>query len=333
MSNEPNPTQSLQTDPSFGLICDAVASGRILLFLGAGVHASPEPMLKWKYSQLERPLFASELATKLAAESGWSVRFDPADYPPSLNFSRVALDYELNIENDLAQKNNKRPFQPSYYVSSAAQAKELRANGRTRLGNVIKAAVEVGKQPSAALRALAELDFTIIVTTNYDSLFWDALITVGKSPTAEYYVPGRSGEVANPADDPTPDKPFLFQIHGSASDPSSMVITDEDYIDFVLHMSTTGPSNPVPGTIYYRMRTWPTLFIGYRLQDFDLRLLMKTLRYRKEKFKTCYLVDPCPDSLIKRVWDDELKYISFVVDDLWTFVPALYRKVKGVDMP
>ena len=36
-----------------------------------------------------------------------------------------------------------------------------------------------------------------------------------------------------------------------------------------------------------------------------------------------------PDLLIKRVWQDKKQYVAFVVQDLWTFVPWLYKKVEG----
>jgi hypothetical protein len=317
------------------LIADAVSRGEIILFLGAGVHASPNPKLSlpWQYLDSKRPLFAGELAEKLAGESGWNMRFDPSKFPPERNFTRVTLDYELNIENDLAQKARALKPLPSYYVASKNDAIDLRTKGRKRLANVVSAAVSVGKQPSPALRGLAQLNFPIIVTTNYDSLFRDALILAGKSPTTEYYIPGRPGKDIDPTDDPTSQRPFLFKIHGCESNPSSMVLTDEDYIDFVLGMSEKEGQNPVPETIYFRLVKWPTLFIGYSLQDYNLRLLLKTLRYQRDRFKTSYSIDPYPDSLITRVWDDELGYVSFVAEDLWSFVPALYEKVTDNDMP
>jgi SIR2-like domain len=317
------------------LVADAVSRGEIVLFLGAGVHASPDPRLglPWQYPDADRPLFAGELAEKLASDSGWSVRFDPAKYPPGKNFTRVTLDYELNIENDRAQKDSALVPLSCYPVASKNAAIDLRTKGRTQLANVVRAAVSVKKKPSPALRGLAQLNFPIIVTTNYDSLFRDALIEAGKSPITEYYIPGRPGKDIDPSDDPTSQKPFLFKIHGCESNASSMVLTDEDYIDFVLGMSEKEGMNPVPRTIFYRMSKWPTLFIGYSLQDYNLRLLLKTLRQGKDRFKTCYAIDPYPDSLITRVWDDELEYVSFVAQDLWTFVPALYKKVKGQDMP
>lgn len=321
--------------PDFDDICDAVQSGKVILFLGAGVHASPDPEAKlpWVYPDAQRPLFAGELAEHLAKQSGWAARFDAKEYPPKRNFTRVTLDYELNIEKDLAQQGKGDQPQKVYPIASPNEARALRDNGRKRLANEVKRSVSVNKVPSPALKGLAELNFPIIVTTNYDDLFTNALLNHGKSPTTEHYQPGVTGRKIDPTDDPTVQQPFVFKIHGCINNPQSMVITDEDYIDFVLNMSKPRDENPVPETIYHRLARWPTLFIGYSLMDYNLRLLLKTLRAGRDKFKTCHAIDPWPDSLITRVWDDELQYVSFVAEDLWTFVPKLYQRIKGSALP
>jgi len=36
-----------------------------------------------------------------------------------------------------------------------------------------------------------------------------------------------------------------------------------------------------------------------------------------------------PDLLIKRVWQDKKQYVAFVVEDLWTFMPWLYKEIEG----
>jgi hypothetical protein len=83
----------------------------------------------------------------------------------------------------------------------------------------------------------------------------------------------------------------------------------------------------------FRLVKWPTLFIGYSLLDYNLRLLLKTLRYSKDTFPPSYSIDPWPDPLVKRVWDSELGYVGFLANNLWEFVPELYRRVKGCEMP
>ncbi|MES1242483.1 MAG: SIR2 family protein, partial [Acidobacteriota bacterium] len=115
----------------------------------------------------------------------------------------------------------------------------------------------------------------------------------------------------------------------------SVVITDEDYIGFVQRMSDKDPKNPVPETVRFRLRRWPILFVGYSLRDYNLRLLIRTLRWRVDEANvpTAYAVDPFPDPLILRVWQDSRRFVTFFAENLWTFVPWLYREVTGQDFP
>ena len=282
------------------------------MFLGAGVHASkPAPP-----GQAEpppdprRPLFAGALAEALARETRWTERFP--EKPPKDHFQRVALDYELNIILDEQwkdwEKKGKNQGLPQPLAPPAAQpeAIKLRSDGRERLGDAVKRAVTVGKTPSLALRALAELNFPLIITTNYDRLFEEALLSVDppKKPRTSVYQP-KSNAPPEDFPDPSPEYPFIFMIHGDINTPKSLVITDEDYIDFVLQMTAPGNYNPVPQTFYYRLAIWPTLFIGYSLLDYNLRLLLKTLRHKKDGFPRSYSIDPWPDPLVARVWDSK----------------------------
>jgi hypothetical protein len=87
--------------------------------------------------------------------------------------------------------------------------------------------------------------------------------------------------------------------------------------------------------MYHLMRL-PTLFIGYSLMDYNLRLLFKTLRWRmdKSKFPMSYSVDPFPDPLLEfSMGEGDRRQVIFIAQDVWTFVPALYREVTGKEMP
>jgi hypothetical protein len=318
-------------------IASCIRRGQVVLFLGAGIHASPPPGLRWNYPSERRPLFAAELAEKLAGESRWSGRFQ--DKPPGQHFQRVALDYELNVILDEEKKKwdqegkNSRDPEPAAHPSSPQQAIDLRRRGRNRLAGVVQLAVTVGKTPSPALRGLAEMNFPLIMTTNYDRLFEDALLMAQKTPTVMVFNPETTAATDDPLQDPTPQNPFIFKIHGDINVPKSLVITEEDYIDFVLRMTMGGEFNPVPATFYFRLARWPILFLGYSLLDYNLRLLLKTLRHNKAPFPRSYAIDPRPDPLISRVWDSQFGYVGFLVKDLWEFVPELYLRVMGREMP
>jgi hypothetical protein len=271
-----------------------------VLFLGAGVHAPPPPDSGYEYPESERPLLGGDLARKLADECDFRTKF-PNESPCDLQ--RVSLDYET--ENWL---------------------------GRKKLVDQLETHLQTGRKPSPALRMLAALPFKIIVTTNYDRLLEAALRRVGKDPKVLVYGPDPTQVTADMTLDPTSERPLVFKMHGDLDQRDSIVITDEDYIRFVQRMSDKGNFHPVPETVMYRMSRWTTLVLGYSLRDYNLRLLFRTLRWKKDEadLPPSLSVDRSPDLLIKRVYEESRpKLINFVIEDLWAFVPALYREITG----
>jgi hypothetical protein len=283
-------------------IARAVSNGECILFLGAGVHCPPPEGSGYAYPEEERPPMGSALSEQLAAKCDLAARY-PNESPRQL--ARVSLFYETT-------------------------------RSRNQLVDEIKAAVQNGKRPSPALRALAELGFPLVITTNFDRLFERALMEAGKDPELSVYSPSSSDETRDyPGAQPTPERPFVLKIHGDVGHPESLVVTDEDYIQFVLRMSDKEPYHPVPMTFRFFFMKWTTLFVGYSLIDYNLRLLFKTLRWRIDSANVpdTYSVDLYPDPLILDVWQNQRRYVKFLAEDVWTFVPELYRKVMGKEMP
>jgi SIR2-like domain len=200
---------------------------------------------------------------------------------------------------------------------------------RHQLVDAVTDAVQTGKSPSPMLRALAELRFPLVITTNYDRLFENALVQAGKQPRVAAYTPKL--EATTDYRDPTAESPVVFKIHGDIARPETIVITDEDYIQFVLRMSNKDPYDPVPLTLKYYLTGWTTLFVGYSLLDYNLRLLFKTLRWKIDSASVpdMYSVDFHPDPLIFDVWDNQRRYVKFIAQDVWAFVPMLYELVLG----
>jgi SIR2-like domain len=283
------------------VIADHISKGKCILFLGAGVHYPPPSNSRYHYPEEKRPPTGSALSERLAKGCGFEERFPKESIT---NLQRVSLCYEVDYQ-------------------------------RKALIEEIKAAVDTGKEPSPILRALARLNFPLIFTTNYDALFEKALYGAGKGPTVVIY--NKLDTVPTPdigSDDPTPEEPYLLKLHGDIARPESIVITDEDYIHFVMRMSDKDPYRPVPRTVLSFFTRWPTLFVGYSLMDYNLRLLFKTMRWNVDKgiMPNTYSIDLRPDPLILNVWQDENKYVKFVAQDVWEFVPTLYRLLKNEEM-
>jgi hypothetical protein len=280
-------------------IADAIRKQQCILFLGAAVHAPPPEDSAFVYPDASRPPLGSALSRSLAEACALDTRFPDED--PE-NLQRVALFYEID-------------------------------RSRRQLVEAIRQEVHVGTKPSPVLRALAELDFPRAISTNYDQLFESALRAAGKDPRVSIYTPTR--EPTRDFPNPTPESPILFKIHGDIDREESIVVTDEDYIRFLLRMSDKDPYDPVPLKLKADLTEWTTLFVGYSLLDYNLRVLFQALRwsidpvYRPEMFS----VDFSPDPLILYVWTSKERSLKFVVQDVWAFVPELYERVLGKAMP
>jgi hypothetical protein len=276
-----------------------IREGKCILFLGAGVHAPPPESGNYSYPSEIRPLLGGELA-KLLAENGKFQEVFPGE--PKSDLQRVSLFYEIT-------------------------------NGRNNLVKILERELCKNKKPSPTLSMIASLPFKIIVTTNFDQLLETALISHGKTPSVFIYDPDRSQDERTPdlEDDPTDKSPMVFKMHGDIQQYNTIVITDEDYIRFVQNMSQKPENHPVPETIRFRMAKWPTLFLGYSLHDYNLRLLFRTLRWKIDtaSIPLSYSIDSNPDPIILKIYQDVERYICFVTEDIWKFVPWLYREING----
>ena len=277
------------------LVAEAVRAGQAILFLGAGAHAPPPEGAEALYPSSQRPPSGAQLSRELAAECDFIGRF-PGEDPG--NLQRVALAYEID-------------------------------NSRNRLVDTITSAVDIGRQPSPMLEALAQLDFPLVITTNYDQLFERALQSAGKQPRVCVYSP--EPKPTTDFRNATPQAPVMYKLHGDIAHRDSLVVTDEDYIQFVLRMSDKEPYDPVPLSLKFHLTGWTTLFVGYSLLDYNLRLLFKTLRWKIDAANVpdMYSVDLRPDALILDVWQDQRRYVKFIARDVWSFVPQLYECVRG----
>lgn len=139
---------------------------------------------------------------------------------------------------------------------------------------------------------LARLHLPLYVTTNYDDFMTRALSHWRKAPRLDYspwYGTGEgSGHVSPLADAtylPTPAEPLVFHLHGTFSEPQSIVLTEDDYIEYLVRLATdtnrragvVAPSDVLPTYVRTQLRTQPLLFIGYSLRDWTFLVLFRTL--------------------------------------------------------
>jgi len=134
--------------------------------------------------------------------------------------------------------------------------------------------------PNEAHAFMADLPLPVYITTNYDDFMFKALRDRGKEPEREIcrwnsQLHRRPSVLERENYTPTPHRPLVFHLHGHAEIPESLVLTEDDYLDFLMAMS--GPRNILPPRIQEAMAETSLLFIGYRIADWNFRVLFRTL--------------------------------------------------------
>jgi SIR2-like domain len=214
---------------------------------------------------------------------------------------------------------------------------EVRGGYRTLVDYVESILPDHEREPSRLLHTLARLPFRLIVTTNYDRLMERAL-KLNKEP--------RPLVVTQPVNGFTPKqqtawqerlaankKLILYKIHGTFQDQpsgkvahspkrSSILISEEDYIEFLTVVSDKEKGVPPP-LIAEKLVDSILLFLGYGLEDWDFRTLFKglieTLESRDRRMS--FAIQRHPSAFWVRYW--ESKGVTIYDVDLYDFAEQL----------
>jgi len=134
---------------------------------------------------------------------------------------------------------------------------------------------------------LAKLPLPIYITTNYDDFMTQALKRRNKDPQQELC---RWNKIVKEHPsifeqalvfDPTDQHPVVFHLHGHVGVPESLVLTEDDYLDFLMNISKD--QDLIPRRIQRAFRETTLLFLGYQLADLNFLVLFRSLAGYLEK--------------------------------------------------
>lgn len=147
--------------------------------------------------------------------------------------------------------------------------------------------------PSEAHRVLASLKCPLYVTTNPDSLLDDALKAAGKEPRTELcrwregvaWSPSVFDEAGTGVEDDDEDKgymprvkqPLVYHLFGHLGLPDSLVLTEDNYFDYLIGVSRRGKENPIPQVVRTALTGTALLFVGFKIDDWDFRVFFRSL--------------------------------------------------------
>lgn len=136
-------------------------------------------------------------------------------------------------------------------------------------------------RPGPQHHQLAQCPFSIVLTTCHDDLFNKALIENNKKPS-KYWYHYRGEPRDNKELDGIPDhkNPALYHLFGALDEPNSLVLTENDLLDFVIHVISSRPK--LPDSLRSALRNKTFLFFGFGIRHWYLRVLLKLIVHSLE---------------------------------------------------
>ncbi len=143
-------------------------------------------------------------------------------------------------------------------------------------------------------RVVADLDLPVYITTNYDNFMFAALerdrrrqpvreVCQWKRPQtlATLSSQGHRRQAPRARVEPTSERPLVFHLHGVLDPAESMVLTEDDYLDFLTNISET--PNLLPSYVQERLSNSCLLFLGYSLNDMNFKVLFRRLAWYMQR--------------------------------------------------
>ena len=158
---------------------------------------------------------------------------------------------------------------------------ELSSNGAS-LDQLIDAVGFMHRQRSVvdSYKVLAALPLPVYITTNWNNLLASALTEAGKHPQV-VLCPWNDYVEELQADfdlnvKPTPDSPLVYHLFGRLSDPASVVLTEDDYFDYLI--GVTRNKELIPTVVRSALVNSALLFLGFQIDDWQFRVLFRSIR-------------------------------------------------------
>ncbi|NJK82270.1 MAG: CHAT domain-containing protein, partial [Chloroflexaceae bacterium] len=137
------------------------------------------------------------------------------------------------------------------------------------------------RSPSYPYRALAEMPFKVYLTANLSNLLTEALVAVGKDPQVEICRWHNSLEdlpsiyETEPDYQPSVERPLVYHLFGNSQEPDSLVVTEDDYFDYLIGISIN--RDMIPIAVREALADTGLLFLGFKIDDWAFRVLFRSL--------------------------------------------------------
>lgn len=135
--------------------------------------------------------------------------------------------------------------------------------------------------PDHSYRILADLPASIFLNAGYEPILFKTLKAIGKNPEA-IATSWRGIEIPKQpktnSETPAEQMPWVYHIFGLFGKPNTMVLTEDDFFDYLIATSKLDLLLP---TLVGRLMQSSLLFLGFRLDDWRFRVLFRMIVTRQ----------------------------------------------------
>jgi hypothetical protein len=209
----------------------------------------------------------------------------------------VAVNQDREFLRDQLAEYLRREIQERY---TADLSPELQQPGAT-LDQLIEAvyAARWSRDANEPHRLLAQLPLPIYITANVNNLLAKALKEAGKDPQVvicPWYkqVTEQPDDEEGEADEqeevmifdrepdytPTEQRPLVYHLFGRFGNDRSLVITEDDYFDYLIGVSRNWQL--IPKRVLQKLANSSLLFLGFQMDDWSLRTFLRLIMVRQE---------------------------------------------------
>jgi hypothetical protein len=165
----------------------------------------------------------------------------------------------------------------------------LREGSIDQIDELLKAAATLRwkANPDEPHMVLAKLPFDMYITTNPDSLLSLALKEAKKEPRVHVcpwnedtsFLADEIEQQERDAASRSVDEPLVYHLFGQLADLESLVLTEDDYFDFLL--GVTKNNAVIPPSVRRAMTDSMLMFLGFQLDDWNFRVLFRSILQRQ----------------------------------------------------
>jgi hypothetical protein len=128
---------------------------------------------------------------------------------------------------------------------------------------------------------VARMRARVFVTLDYTDQLFHALVAEGKTPTravctrtAAVQAMSLTSAITSQAE-PTVESPLVYHLFGRLAEPSTMVLTEDNYFDFLIGVARD--KDLIPKPVLGALCNSCLMFIGCTLTEWDFRILFRTI--------------------------------------------------------